>query len=310
MKKDRMLRGVVALQAVCMIVLAVVVTNHFVPFLRAKAPASGGGSSVAGVVGDKQITEQELLAELRRKYGESTLRSMLLREAAKLEAAKYGITVTPEELASELNRLIEGYPSEADYYEQMKEQLGLTREDVQSDAEYRLLLERIATREVQVSDAQVDTYIDEHATEFEGKTELKLRWILTQSYSEANEVRGKLEDGEDFSALAAEYSIDAFTAGSGGDLGLIEEDDPFVEAAMLDTARSLSVGETTEPVETEGGYALIRLDERRVHDGLIGDALRTEARRRVALELARPLQEVEDKLLRDYNAQPKDLSSP
>jgi len=317
MKKDRMLRGLVALQAVCMIVLAVVVTNHFVPFLRVKAPANGigngndvGGQAVAGVIGDRRITERELQAELRRKYGEATLRAMMLREAVKLEARKYGIAVTPEELSAELNRTIKGYESEADYYEQMKEQLGLTREDVQEDAEYRLLLERIATREVPVGDAQIDAYIKEHASEFEGSTELNLRWILTSSYSAADEVGRKLDEGEDFGELAAAYSIDAFTASSGGDLGLIEEDDPFIEAALLEAARSLAVGETTGPVETEGGYALVRLDERRVHDGLIGDALREEARRRVALELARPLPEVEDKLLAAYNGQPSGHASP
>ncbi|GFN33810.1 peptidylprolyl isomerase [Paenibacillus xylaniclasticus] len=309
MKKDRMLRALVALQAVCMIVLSVVVTNHFAPFLRTKGP-NGGGQAVVGIIGEHSITERELLAELRSRYGEAMLRTMMLHEAAKLEAEKYGIKVTPEELAAELNRIIEGYSSEDEYYEQMKEQLGLSREDVQEDAHYRLLLERIATREIQVSESQIDDYIEEHASEFEGETELRLRWILTSSYAQAEEIRRKLEDGEDFGDLAAIYSIDAFTSSNGGDLGIIEEDDPFVEAALLDAARGLAVGETTGPVETEGGYALIRLDERRVHDGLIGDALRQEVRRMVALEMARPLQEVEDQLLKEYHAWPEILSTP
>ncbi|GMK42555.1 hypothetical protein PCCS19_56150 [Paenibacillus sp. CCS19] len=313
MKKDRLLRGLVSLQALCMIVVAVVVTSHYVPFLRVKAidgseksGASKGqeSGSTVGVVGDRTITERELDEELRRRYGEETLRTIMLREAVKQEAAASGLVITPEQLHAELSRMMDGYESETDYYEAMKTQLGLSRQDIEDDASYNLLLEQIAIRNVQVSDEQVNTYINEHAAEFAGATELHLRWILLSTRTEANRILQRLEDGEDFEQLALSDSIDTFTADSGGDLGLIESDDPFIEKALLDTAVGLGVGEIGGPIHTDGGYAVIRLDERREHGGLAGDRLIDEAYRRAALELADPLPQVEDALLAQYNARP------
>jgi len=312
MKKDQLLRGLVSLQALCMIVVAVVVTSHYVPFLRDKAMdgsgepgANGGqaGTTAAGVVGDRTITEQELDQELRRRYGQELLRTMMLREAVKQEAAANGMEVTPEQLQSELSRMMDGYGSEADYYEAMKTQLGLSRQDIEDDASYNLLLEQIAIREVQVSDEQVNTYIEEHASEFAGVTELHLRWILLASRSIADSILQRLQNGESFEQLAQSESIDSYTADSGGDLGLIESDDPFIEKVLLDTGASLEVGEISSPVKTDGGFAIIRLDERREHGGLVGDRLIEEAYRRAALELAPPLPQVEDALLAQYNAQ-------
>lgn len=76
---------------------------------------------------------------------------------------------------------------------------------------------------------------------------------LAQSLAE------RLEGGEDFGALAEEYSDDPGSAGQGGDLGWIEPDVmmPEFEAALYDLER----GEVAGPVETEFGYHLIRLDE-------------------------------------------------
>lgn len=311
MKKDRMLRGLVSLQALCMIVVAVVVTCHYVPFLRVKAiepsdePGTNKGqkgSSTVGIIGDRTFTELELDNELRRRYGEETLRTMMLREAVKQEAAARGLMVTTEQLQSELSRMMDGYDSESDYYEAMKTQLGLSRQDIENDATYNLLLEKIAIRNVHVTDEQLNTYINEHAAEFAGETELHLRWILLSTRTEASSIIQQLQDGEEFEQLAQSHSIDTFTADSGGDLGLIESDDPFIEAALLDMAEALEVGEIGGPIKTEGGYAVIRLDERREHGGLVGDQLIEEAQRRVALEHADPLPQVEDALLAEYNA--------
>jgi foldase protein PrsA len=316
MKKDRLLRGLVSLQALCMIVVAVVVTSHYVPFLRVKAiepsdesGASKGpeGSAAVGVIGGRTFTEQELEDELRRRYGQETLRKMMLREAVKQAAEASGLVVTPEQLQSELDRMMEGYESEADYYESMKTQLGLSRQDIEDDARYNLLLEQIVVRDVHVTDEQVNTYINEHAAEFAGETELHLRWILLSTRSEADSILQRLQNGEDFEQLAQSHSIDAFTADNGGDLGLIESNDPFIEQALLDTAEALEVGEIGGPIKTEGGFAIVRLDERREHGGLVGDRLLEEAHRRVALEHANPLPQVEDALLARYNVH---LSKP
>lgn len=76
----------------------------------------------------------------------------------------------------------------------------------------------------------------------------------------ANELRARILAGEDFAALAAEYSDDFGSAQNGGDLGWFGRGmmvAPFEEAAF-----SLAVGEVSEPVQTDFGYHLIEVVER------------------------------------------------
>ena len=69
----------------------------------------------------------------------------------------------------------------------------------------------------------------------------------------------RLENGDDFTELAAEYSDDPGSAGQGGDLGWIEPDVMMPE--FEDALYSLETGEIAGPVETEFGWHLIRLEE-------------------------------------------------
>ena len=68
----------------------------------------------------------------------------------------------------------------------------------------------------------------------------------------------RLRAGEDFAALATQFSKDTGSAGEGGDLGWSERS-AFV-GPFADSVFSLKQGELSGPVKTEFGYHLIRLD--------------------------------------------------
>ncbi len=75
----------------------------------------------------------------------------------------------------------------------------------------------------------------------------------------AEDLRARLDAGEDFNALAAEFSNDPDTAQDGGDLGWVEQG-VFVrefESALF----ALEPGQVSQPVRTGFGWHLIRLDE-------------------------------------------------
>lgn len=76
----------------------------------------------------------------------------------------------------------------------------------------------------------------------------------------AQELRDRLLAGEDFAALAEEYSDDPGSGAQGGDLGWFGRGmmvAPFEEAAF-----SLEPGQVSEPVRTDFGYHLIEVIER------------------------------------------------
>ena len=75
----------------------------------------------------------------------------------------------------------------------------------------------------------------------------------------AVDVRTRLEQGEDFSQLAADLSDDPGSSAQGGDLGWIEPD--IMPAAFEEALYAMQLNEVSEPVETEFGWHIIRLDE-------------------------------------------------
>ena len=88
----------------------------------------------------------------------------------------------------------------------------------------------------------------------------------------------RARDGEDFAALAAEFSDDFATKNAGGDTGLFYRGQMAPE--FEEVAFALEQGEISDPVETGYGVHILKLEER-VEERLV------------------PLDEVRDKL-RDH----------
>jgi parvulin-like peptidyl-prolyl isomerase len=86
-----------------------------------------------------------------------------------------------------------------------------------------------------------------------------VRHILVDTQDLAQEVIEKLNNGEDWAALAAEYSTDTSNKDNGGDLGWIGENDGYVEAFKIAAFQLYEAGEISEPVETSFGWHVIQL---------------------------------------------------
>lgn len=84
------------------------------------------------------------------------------------------------------------------------------------------------------------------------------RHILVGSKEEAAIIMGKLEAGQDWSELAAEYSIDESNKFNGGDLGWFDGSTMIEEFSNI--AFSLTeVGEISQPFETSFGWHIVQL---------------------------------------------------
>lgn len=83
------------------------------------------------------------------------------------------------------------------------------------------------------------------------------RHILVATLEEALAVKQRLNNGEDFAALAAELSTDTGTKDVGGDLGWFGKNtmDPAFEEAVY----GLQIGEISNPVQSQFGYHIIQL---------------------------------------------------
>jgi len=79
-----------------------------------------------------------------------------------------------------------------------------------------------------------------------------------------SQLKGRIETGEDFAALAKAHSEDAASAVNGGDLGWINPGKMIPE--FEEQMAKLKPGEISEPFKTQFGWHIVQVLERREHD--------------------------------------------
>ncbi|MCC5995993.1 MAG: peptidylprolyl isomerase [Oceanicaulis sp.] len=112
-----------------------------------------------------------------------------------------------------------------------------------------------------VTDEAVRRVYEEQTRLAPPEQEVRARHILVDSREAARELLRELEDGADFAALARQYSQDPATRLEGGDLGYFTRAGILPEFARV--AFAASPGEVSEPFETEAGWHVLTVIDRR-----------------------------------------------
>lgn len=142
---------------------------------------------------------------------------------------------------------------------------------IEQSSEYKEALELASKQLVQklfiekmvkdnITEAKVKEKYQELSKLQSDKDEYKACHILVKTEEEAKEIKKKLDKGEDFSKLAKEYSLDE-SKDSGGSLGYFSNGQ-MVQNFENATA-SLKIGQISSPVQTEFGYHIIKLEDKR-----------------------------------------------
>ena len=127
----------------------------------------------------------------------------------------------------------------------------------------RLLREQYFEKSLKgtVNEAEAKKIYDARIAEIKPEDEVAARHILVADEAKAKELRAKIVGGGDFAALAKESSTDTGSKEQGGLLGYFSKGQmvPEFEAAAF----KLQEGEVSEPVKTNFGWHIIKLEDRR-----------------------------------------------
>jgi len=135
-------------------------------------------------------------------------------------------------------------------------------------AKIKAFMERKALQDVyiakmlmeRVREEDVTAYYDKEIKNGPVEEEVRARHILLDNREAADAVMADLENGADFAALAKERSKGP-SGPSGGDLGYFSKQS--MVPAFSDAAFKLAAGETSPPVQTQFGWHVIRVEDRR-----------------------------------------------
>lgn len=261
---------------------------------EAVQPAAPGEDAVVVTVNGRKILESEVSAEVEKRVQArlkmipagmevpperiQMLRDQVRRQVtemlvdlALIDAAlqEKNITVTPEQADAKMKEFAEENGLTVENMLEQFARSGMTEEDIRGQFLIQAKLDALLAAEMgnlQITETEAKTYYDEHPQEFERPEMVTASHILLRTEGkteeEKAEIRKKMEGileraraGEDFSALAKEYSEDPGSKDRGGEY-------TFPRGQMVksfeDAAFSLENGQISDIIETPYGYHIIK----------------------------------------------------
>lgn len=163
------------------------------------------------------------------------------------------------------------------------------------NARSKLLMEALLQAEAKaaVTEEAMRKVYDEAIKQMADEEEVSARHILVETEDEAKKILADLKKGGDFSAIAKEKSKDPGSKESGGDLGFFGKDQMVPEFA--NAAFALNKGQLSEPVKSQFGWHVIRVDDKRKKQPpafeQVKDQIQTFVQRRAQAEMITKLRE-------------------
>jgi peptidylprolyl isomerase/peptidyl-prolyl cis-trans isomerase C len=143
---------------------------------------------------------------------------------------------------------------------------------VENKPEYKEKLAHIKTQLAQeiyikdlikskITDIEIKAEYAKLKKELAGKEEVKASHILVKDEAAAKDLKAKLDKGADFAELAKQSSTDEGSKASGGELGYFQKGQLVPEFEAV--AFSLAKGKVSDPVKTQFGYHIIKVEDKR-----------------------------------------------
>lgn len=214
---------------------------------------------------------QSMKATIRGQVVDSIINRTLLMQAAENE----GIEVSEKEIAAKTDQIKNKFDSEEAFVENLKKN-GMTMKEILEEVEKALKVEALIEKQTahvkKVSDEDVEKFYNSNIDRFKQPERIRASHVLVKTEAEDTEqtkrekrqkiekIHMDLKQGGDFATIASRYS-DCPSKARGGDLGFFSRGQmvkPFEDAAF-----ALEPGEISGVVETQFGYHIIRVNERK-----------------------------------------------
>ena len=225
-------------------------------------------------------------ADIRRL---NVLHQMIQDEILQQRAAKLNLTASDEDVNARLTELKAPYTQ--DQFFNLLKQRNMSLDDLKRDIRRQLTETKLINKEIEskinITDAEIATYYAAHKAEFdliEPQYHLAQIVVTNMPAQQGGNVQNKasgdadpkkkidalysrLESGQDFASVAAQFSEEPNTASMGGDMGFARESQLKSDPAVYDAVSKLKPDQFTDPLPIYdsgpghkiAGYAIYKL---------------------------------------------------
>ncbi|HVP77591.1 MAG TPA: peptidylprolyl isomerase [Thermodesulfobacteriota bacterium] len=237
--------------------------------------------------------------------------SLIRREILYQESRKAGIKIDPKEIDKEIDTLKKQFLSEAEYKNELTRK-NLSEDTLRAYLERNLSIQKYVERQflekVKVEDGDITAYYESHLYLLKQPLQVRVSHILIQSDTKweasrkqearrkAEQILKNLKKGDDFAVLAREHS-DGPTRTNGGDLGYIKMGQ--LEKQFENVVFNLKPGETSGIIETDYGFHLFKVTDRKPESIVAYDSVKEQIRQILRDEKAKQEADLYAKSLRE-----------
>jgi peptidyl-prolyl cis-trans isomerase C len=215
-------------------------------------------------------------AEERDAVYRGLLDRVILYKLLASEAKVRGIAVTPEELTERVTAIKKQVGGDAEFQKELvKRKLTVAQftEDQRREILNAKTIEAEVAPKLAVTPQELDTYYQQNPESFKEPEQVRASHILISvaqdataeakqaARAEADGLLKRAKGGEDFAALAKAHSKDPGSAAVGGDLNFFPKEQMVPE--FSNAAWALKPGEISDVVQSQFGYHIIKLTDRR-----------------------------------------------
>ena len=234
-------------------------------------------------------------ADQRDRVLRSILEDLIGFKLLAQEAKARKVTIPDADVDARVAQIRGQFPSE-DVFMQMLVERKMTLDQVKADAREDMAIGKMIEGElagkIDVKPEQVQDFYTKNPDQFQQPERVRASHILigvpenadaaakTQARAKAEQVLKELKSGGDFAALAKQHSSDPGSAANGGDLGFFQQGQ--MVGPFNDVAFSLKPGTTSDVVETQFGFHIIRVAEKQEPRTVPLDEVRTQVEQYLA----------------------------
>lgn len=165
------------------------------------------GIFIAATVNGKPIFRWQVTKELEKQGGSSVLQTMVSEELVFQEAKKKGVGVSQQEIDDQMKQYEQSASAQSLTLDQALQQQGMTKSDLTKVITENLLIQKLLSDKVSVTDKEVTDYIAANKESFPDATDSQTLSLVKQ-YLEQSKLREQVQPYID--ELKKQYSVNTY----------------------------------------------------------------------------------------------------